>query len=281
MQDKEVNMANKHKKKTQSQITLPTEEELRNLSTKKQTEHIYIALDSDVLRAFAWADSMIKQGKRITDDENAKNNYFLCNYANDIQTLLNLAHADKIRFFLPKTVYQESKYLTTIASHPLFHFIADLCYCPDVNSKKYKALDIKAGLLAQAYCETIHGEYSAMKAAYFEHSKSYNPTNDAYIMAQATIAGCACLLTDNRKDFIFNDKIDKHGSDRRDAIMKINTDYAYGKYLTGTDKFFVTKPVSISSLMNEIARHPDLKDFLTADDNNFSKACEIDLKLLR
>lgn len=272
-------MANKHKKKTQSQSVIPTEEELRSFFAKKPTEHIYIALDSDIIRVFAWADSMIKQGKKITDDENAKTNYFLCNYANETQTLLNLAYDDKIRFFLTKTVYRESKHLTTIASHPLYHFITDLCYCPDVNSKEYKESDQKkVQSLADAYCEVVHGEYSAMRATYVELSQAYGPTNDAYIMAQATIAGCACLLTDNRRDFIFNDRINKYGSDRKNAIMSINTKNEYGKYLNG--KFFVTKPVSILSLMNAITLQPDLKNFLTVDDKTLKKASEIDLDLL-
>ena len=80
------------------------------------------------------------------------------------------------------------------------------------------------------------------------------PTNDCYIMAQATIEQC-CLLTANGKHFVFNEKnSNKNIHDRSLGIVQINILQGYCEPHDKTGSLVAPKPILIQDLMTILNR---------------------------
>ena len=86
-----------------------------------------------------------------------------------------------------------------------------------------------------------------MKSVFIADINKYVPTNDCYIMAQATIEKC-CLLTGNGQDFVFNKRNeDKNVHDRVRGIVHINI--LNGYYDEAEDEHKITPaPILIYTL---------------------------------
>lgn len=242
-----------------------------------KTSHIYVALDSDVFRSLAWAESILINRGDLNDDR-ARSDPFIARNADSIVKLLYLAQIGKVRFYITRTVYHENKHLLKNKNNPIFNFAKNMCYFPDVTSKEYITCIGRSRVLAQTYCEPSSSRPAPMKSTYSEYCSSYIPENDAYIMAQVTVAGCYCLLTNNARDYLFNEKIDDETKkSRKSAIIDINHELGYGTYSLDGKVFLTTKPTTITSLIKTLEKYSDLDAYLAANDTLFKRANEIDL----
>ena len=100
--------------------------------------------------------------------------------------------------------------------------------------------------LAYAYCgagkpyDPLNPPPMEMK--YLAEVGAYCPSNDCYIMAEATIER-AVLLTNNKKDFVLNKNISDDESSRLIGIMKINREFGYADEMG-----YVSRPFSIAAI---------------------------------
>jgi hypothetical protein len=220
-----------------------------------------------------------------------KNYNFYCN-------ILSMARQDKIRLLVTPTPFYESKHI-----YGVVQFVMDFCYLPKVNQETANEEALKIRELAQAYCSPytnkkgekckapINPKYNAYaKYSLMDNNSSHRgfwvPTNDAYVMAEATYYG-ACLITENAKDLLFrpNKKqkqpYSSYENERVKGIVEINQKYGY--YQPNTTTFFgnkgnlVPRPFSVENIGKIITYREDSAVFPTSDDENFAYACyEID-----
>ena len=205
---------------------------------------IYLALDSDVLRTLTLL-YILKKEHGYIDIEKIKDNSLKKNF-NYFNRLFTAIQHDEIRPLIVDAVYQESKH-----SPSLIEFMKTHCYFPNINAVNYQEKAEKARKLASEYVKpyTYKNEQfdAPMKAMFVADVNKYVPTNDCYIMAQATVEHCS-LLTGNGKDFIFNQRDeDKSNHNRVRGIAQINI--LNGYFSEETPGHFVTsKPVMINTL---------------------------------
>lgn len=269
-------MANKHKKSHLTDVW--TQEELNDFlkNAQKPTSHIYVALDSDILRSLAFADMLIYKKENILKNPDAQKDLIIREHGEEIIKLLDMAKKDEIRFFIPRTVFGESR-----DSKSLKSFMSRKCYFVDPESKEYRHYKEKSSALASSYCQSYWDNYgnwqeAPMAATYNEAAGKKVPKNDAYIMAQATVAGCHFMLTNNRKDFVFNKKVDEGAAKTRQrGIININIKHGYFNYDEANSTSVTTRPVDISLLVNILESHKD--GYLLANDENMRLGKEIDL----
>ncbi len=236
----------------------------------EENKHIYIAIDSDILRALTNLDLCLEKNPYY--DFEKSDDHFLKRNADYLQTLMKIVRADEIRLLIVNTVYQESKH-----SPSLCNFIKKYCYFPDINIVNYNDKSAKTEKLANLYCKPYTYKDkecpAPMKATYNAFAKSYVPTNDAYIMAEASIEG-AMVLTANKKDFIENVRTrSKH--DRSAGIVQINIQNGYCEKAVGSDFIIVPKPITIGTIGPIISN--DFEHFTAnyVDDNTKIKADRI------
>ena len=206
---------------------------------------LYIAIDSDILRTLAYLN-LLKKEHGFVDREKVKDhslkkdlNYFL--------RLFKAIQNDEIRPLIVDAVFQESKH-----SETLVDFMREYCYFPNVNAVNYQEKAQKARELANLYChEYTYREqvYKApMKSVFVADINKYVPTNDCYIMAQATIENCF-LLTSNGQDFIFDKRNeDKSENDRVKGIARINILNGYCEE-TAEGSYSAPRPLTISNVL--------------------------------
>lgn len=204
----------------------------------------YIAIDSDVLRDLTLLHLLHKSHDRI--DKEKIHSTTLKRDLNYFERLYQCVIHDQIRLLIVDAVYQESKH-----SPNLVAFIKEFCYFPNINAINYQEKAQQARQLASAYCRpyTYQGKERPvpMKSVFVADINKYVPTNDCYIMAQATIEGCP-LLTGNGKDFVFNQRNDNRDDhDRVRGIVQINISMGY---FTQNEKGFnsVASPILIHDL---------------------------------
>ena len=203
---------------------------------------LYFAIDSDILRTLTYLDALLKNDPnydlRNTPDP------LLKKWSGYILKLYKKMQNDEIRLVIVDAVYQESQHSLSLVS-----FMREYCYFTKINAVNYQRKAAEARRLANAYCEPYEvgdREFSApMKKVFNAESGKSSPTNDCYIMAQATMQGI-CLITANGRDFIFDDKIGKENHDRSRGIMCINI--AKGYYRQGQGKFNTTRPFHIQTI---------------------------------
>lgn len=164
----------------------------------------YIAIDSDILRELSFLSILRKEYGHSINPEKLPLNSALKKDFNYFINLLNCIEYDDIRIVIVDAVYQESKH-----SESLIDFIKQYCYFPNITAVNYQEKAEKARKLAKAYCsEYIYEDEekpAPMKSVFIADINKYAPSNDCYIMAQATIEGLP-LLTGNGKDFVFNNR---------------------------------------------------------------------------
>lgn len=228
---------------------------------KKHKKHIYFALDSDVLTNLAdlvrgrkdypnLNKSELREKLNLPKCEKLVSNF---NFYNE---LLDLALNDEIRFLVTPTAYYESRQI------PVCHeFIKQYCYLPNINVTNYKNFEYRVRQLAKAYClpyERDEKRYPApLSPKYNAEVGDVVPTNDAYIMAEASVCN-ANLITENIKHLILkSDKNEYYSQEeavynRRDwGIDDINiiNGYCFEKTkLNGELKNFSPIPVSVESI---------------------------------
>jgi len=227
---------------------------------------IYLAIDSDVLRTLTLLDILKKEHSYVDidkiKDSSLKKDF---NYFNRLYNALN---HDEIRPLIVDAVYQESKHSTS-----LLEFMKKYCYFPNVNAANYQEKAEKARHLANEYIKpyTFHNEQfdAPMKAMFVADINKYVPTNDCYIMAQATVEHCS-LLTGNGKDFIFNKRDeDRYSHTRVRGIAQVNI--LHGYFSEETPGHYVTsKPLMINTIA-AILKYEDTFETIEQK-NNYVKA---------
>ena len=231
-----------------------------------KTKPIYLAIDSDILRTLTLLN-ILKKEHGYVDTEKVKDTSLKKNF-NYFNRLFNSINHNEIRLLIVDAVYQESKH-----SSSLVEFMKEYCYFPNTNAVNYQDKAERARKLASEYVKPYtykNEQYDApMKAVFVADVNKYVPTNDCYIMAQATVEHCS-LLTGNGKDFIFNQRNeDKYAHDRVRGIAQINI--LNGYFTEETPGHFVTsKPVMINTLA-AILKYEDSFETITQS-NNYVKA---------
>ncbi|MBO5954565.1 MAG: hypothetical protein J6Q13_01190 [Clostridia bacterium] len=236
---------------------------------------LYFAIDSDILRALRLIDIIMESGQRY-DFANSPDT-LLKKWGGYLRKLYQRMKNDEIRLVIVDAVYQESQH-----SVSLLTFMKNYCYFPKINAVNYQRKAAEARRLANAYCESFEvgdKEIAApMKKVFNAQSGTFSPTNDCYIMAQATIEGIS-LITANGKDFIFDEKAGVENHNRAKGIMNINI--ARGYYASKQGTFNTSRPFHIQTI------GPMLKDEILDIDlitpaNGFDLGddliCEDDLK---
>lgn len=207
-----------------------------------ENKKLYLAIDSDILRTLTFIDISLQNNPNY-DLRNAPDP-LLKKWSGYLYRLYSKMQDDQIRLVIVDAVYQESQH-----SVSLLTFMKKFCYFPKVNLVNYQRKAAEARRLANAYCETFEvgdREYPApMKKVFNAESGKFSPTNDCYIMAQATMEGIS-LITANGKDFIFDEKIGKENHDRAKGIMSINISRGY--YKSGMGKFNTSRPFHIQTI---------------------------------
>lgn len=184
----------------------------KNNNNTPQTRHVYFALDSDVLTNLADLDYLRKkypEDKEIyqlrdkVDHSKQRSLSFNFNFYNE---LLNIAKSGDVRFLITPTAFFECKHIPY-----LLGFIKKYCYVPKLSIANYKHQEYLVRELAKTYCNDYYideinenGEVVSVKhkaplsPEYNAHYGDLVPSNDAYIMAEATVFN-AVLLTENGK----------------------------------------------------------------------------------
>lgn len=196
--------------------------------TVKPGETLYVAVDSDFLRELAYF--MLSE---LSDDEKQKNHKNVANNFNELKYFRSLIEQGILKIIIPTTVYQECK-----NSSGCEEFIKRYGIIPKIDHNNFKAYATDMTNLAYAYCfeeVDINGrKMTAMHPQYVASVGKVVPTNDAFIMAEATMLGL-CLITLNEKDFIqtmYNRVGARKGefddfNDIVQAITTINKNYGY------------------------------------------------------
>ena len=209
---------------------------------------VYIAIDSDILRTLTYLDLLKKENGHI-DIESIKDHSLKKDF-NYFNKLLNAIKNDELRPLIVDAVFHESKHSESLCS-----FMKEYCYFPNINLVNYQDKNQKARDLANLYCHeyTYKGQsFSApMKSVFVADINKYVPTNDCFIMAQATILNC-CLVTSNRQDFIYNKRSeDRFENERAKGIARINILNGYCQE-DANGYYSTPRPISLNSLMGMI-----------------------------
>lgn len=217
----------------------------------------YFAIDSDILRELTFIDIIKKSNKTL--DEITTTDPLLQKYGGYLQRLYFKMKTGEINLVIVDAVYQESKH-----SKSLLDFIKEYCYFPDINAVNYQEKAEEARKLAYAYCSPFDNngveEPSPMKLVFIADINKSVPTNDCYIMAQATIEGIS-LITANGKDFIFNKRNASLEHDRSRGIAIINEQYGYYDK-NSKNKNLSPKPFHIYTLGPMIKKYDNYKNKL-------------------
>ena len=203
---------------------------------------LYFAIDSDILRTLTYIDITLQNNP----DYELRNSPdpLLKKWSGYFFRLYSKMKNDEIRLVIVDAVFQESQHSKT-----LLGFMKNYCYFPKINAVNYQRKAEESRKLANAYCEPFEvGDrtFSApMKKVFNAAYNQSSPTNDCFIMAQATIEGIP-LITANGKDFIFDDKIGTENHDRAKGITSINISKGY--YSSKGGKFYTARPFHINTI---------------------------------
>lgn len=196
--------------------------------TVKPGETLYVAVDSDFLRELAYF--MLSE---LSDEEKQKTRKSVANNFNELKYFRSLIEQGILKIIVPTTVYQECKNISGCEE-----FIKRYGIIPKIDHNNFKSYATDMTNLAYAYCfdeVDINGrKMTAMHPQYVASVGKVVPTNDAFIMAEATMLGL-CLITLNEKDFIqtmYNRVGARKGefddfNDIVQAITTINKNYGY------------------------------------------------------
>lgn len=266
--------------------------------TKKNTRHIYFALDSDVLRNLSNIDEYITNHPDYSKNEIKK--AIMTNFTNspmlkNLNVYLSLLELIKnedseIRLMVTTTPFKETQAIPNVA-----RFIKKYCYVPNINILTNDECNKEIRRLAKAYCEPFEKDGRTfappMQAKYNSYVGGKIPSNDAYVMAEATYYG-ASLLTENVKDLIEKQSQFKnlekgsfqpHQDNLRvRGIVDINLLRGYGQECSnskyGEDSLKVPKPYSMSLLGHFIKKiEMNLEYYTTTLDKKTIKFSDLEM----
>lgn len=204
----------------------------------------YIAVDSCALINLAYVyDKMTENEEHYNEmdlDENELK-YLSINLERYKKIVMAIS-LGRIKIVLLPTVFYESNHTQSV-----LNFIKKFCYCPNENLLKNFERQRKISSLARKYCfpyfDNNNIKHPApMKKTYVADSQQEVPSNDAYIMAEATFENC-CLLTVNKKDFIYK-KHSEIDNERKKGIIEINIKNNFIDF-----KKSVPKPISLGEVV--------------------------------
>ena len=236
----------------------------------ENNEPLYFAIDSDILRRLTHID-IILESEQFYDIKNS-NDPLLKKYGGYLQRLYHKMKNDEIRLVIVDAVYQESKH-----SESLVNFMKNYCYFPKINAVNYQEKATEARNLAYAYCAPYTmGEKqfpAPMKMIFHTDENKHAPSNDCYIMAQASIEGIS-LITANGKDFIFDDKSNSENHYRTNGIININISKGY--YSTAqSNRLLVSRPFHIRTIGPLLTKDKNVIIETISPFNEFDKGSEL------
>ena len=203
-----------------------------------------IAVDSDMLRNLAAFYNLTKDGKVIKYNSSVHNEHINQNLE-DYLFLFSYIKQFKIEILVGPVVYNEIKHLDNITN-----FVEKYCHLTNPDKNKVKIL---AKAYSSPYMDKGKTLYQPMEKIYVAAIDSYVPSNDCFIMAEATVNECF-LLTNNLKDFIFDNKLGDTDNHRRvEGIRIINTQHKYKRILQD-NIYFIPQPVSFSKLIKQLKK---------------------------
>lgn len=209
----------------------------------KKIPSVKIALDSDILRNLAYFCNASNRTHRLMNNQHVYHNL------DDYYYLLNCYNNGLIEFRIGKVVYKEIKHLQDI-----------LDFIHQFKIKNIDAPEEQVKVMAEAYCNSYYDanrvkHNAPMHKKYVAADNEYKPSNDAYIMAEATIGSCY-LLTNNSRDFIrYSDNPEEHL--RVDGIKIINKQFKFCR-LRG-NKVFIPQPTTLSHLVKFLKNYTEVK----------------------
>lgn len=210
------------------------------MAENKKNQTPCVAFDADVLRMLSAMHACLK--KYPNYDFNKFKDDFIKRNHQDLLMLLNLIKTDQLHVFIGNTVFQQVKHRQEVCE-----FIKLYCYFPKLNVLTFNELLEKADDLASQYCShyLFKGEkkYPPMDLNYSPISRKQAPSDDAYIMAEASIAGCM-FITNNGKHFIFRENRKGDKNSRALGIITINKANHYCEELDNGETI-TPKPVLV------------------------------------
>ena len=236
------------------------------------SRHVYLALDSNIITDLTYLDVLAFQQNTTIENVNITgiNSETIKRYVDIYKKLISMAEKDEIRLLIVNSVYKEIKHSTN-----LIRFIKKYCYVPNQNIFNQAERIDKIKKLANAYCEP-YTDYQGnlnkapMQKVYYAIIDSYGPTNDAFIMAEATVEN-AILLTLNAEHFIFDKrKVGNEKSNdqsRKIGIVQINKNLNY----CDENQHLTSKPLSMSEFEHIVFKY-GTNEFYDANDDTKIKA---------
>ncbi len=247
----------------------------------RQTIRTYIAIDSCVVNIFSKIDKLVTKfeldnidnSEAVFDSNDLPDDIFepcarKSRNINDIKRFyyelyLSVKNDDIRLFVCPMVMYEVADNENKITRKEHLAFIEKFCYAPSVEPGEeltntlYNLEAVKELATMYVTDKTYEedGEVKISRAPMDAVVSGYHdgevvPSNDALIMAYATVYNCL-LLTENAMHFIYLSELDKKGV-RADKINKINLKNNYISYVD-TNGFEVAPSVTCASrIMRDI-----------------------------
>ena len=170
----------------------------------------------------------------------------------DLEHLLEAVKRGEIELCITKTVFNELNLDKHASTKKFVENYVNILRVPDELKQTFA---IRRTKLAREYVarDAMDDEYSASE-------EKRVPTNDAYIMAEATIFGLT-LITFNGKDFIFI-KNNPKSWERLKVITEINKEKKYFFESNISGVMMTPKPTNLSAFIG------NYKHYLRGDDTN-------------
>jgi len=210
---------------------------------------IKLRVDSDIIRNLAHFSKITKEGTSIKyiDTNRISNEHIKQNFE-DYLFIMDKIKSGELEIFVSKYVFREVEHIEYV-----FEFIQKYC------SSKFSNNTEEIEKLANAYCNpyTENGEelLPPMNRQYVAAINKVVPTNDCYIMADATV-NYSFLLTNNLQDYIY-DKTSSNPQDHRriDGIRAINVQHGYKR--KGVNGDFIPQPMVIKKFVRYMRNYSE------------------------
>lgn len=158
-------------------------------------------------------------------------------------------------------------YITPKTRYEVEHLL-DTEYCKNyVNVIKIKDEDYPDFYDKRNHLARTYVKLGAMEQTFNTTSKKFQPSNDAYIVAEATVVGLD-LITENQIHFI-HAYDDKNDFERQTKIRRINYFSGY-VYQSRNGKTFAPSPMSMAAAAKQIkTRNIMMTDSLNIDEEGY------------
>ena len=231
----------------------------------KNNEHIYFSLDSDVLRALAFLEVLMskeEKGKEV--DYNSIDDGVINNYLDTLKGIINLSKKGKIRLLVVNTVYHENKHSKT-----LVNFMKKYCYFPNINMVNADENASKVQSLVDKYCSPYTfgsvGYDAPFLKTYNAHLGKLVASNDVYIVAESTVEN-ACLITNNSKHIIYNERNEEDKNSRALGVISININEGYCQRDSKSAGFITPRPYSLKTMARFVKKIEEFNTVKQKDD---------------